>query len=234
MKFILVISLFILNAFAFEVDGVSHTAWNSLLQKHVSASGAVDYKGFQNEEAQLQSYLKQLADNAPADSWSDEEKLAYWINLYNAYTVDLILDHYPLKSIRDISEPWDTPIAKVGDKTYSLNQVEHEIVRKRFNEPRIHFAVNCASQSCPELLNKAYTAENLDQLLEQQTKKFINNPKHNEISADQVRISSIFDWYKEDFVKNGTVIDFLNTYSNTEIKENASVGYKDYNWNLNE
>ncbi len=216
----------------FEI-AISHQEWDAMLSKHVSATGKVNYKGFKAEEATLDQYLSKLTSNPPQSNWAKNEQLAYWINAYNAFTVKLILNNYPLKSITELKDPWDTPFISIGDKKYTLNQIEHEVIRKQFSEPRIHFAVNCASQSCPELLNRAYTADKLDSQLKSQTRAYINNPKHNVISTDQVTISSIFDWYKEDFTKSGTVIDFLNAYTDKKIRTDAKISYKEYDWNLN-
>ncbi|RMG16264.1 MAG: DUF547 domain-containing protein [Bacteroidetes bacterium] len=212
----------------------THQLWDQLLKKYVSPSGKVNYKGFLSEKEKLQQYLNQLKANPPAANWSRNKQLAFWINAYNAYTVKLILDHYPLKSIREIDQPWDQPIATIGNNTYSLNNIEHDLIRKQFQEPRIHFAVNCASVSCPKLLNQAYTEAKLDEQLEQQTRAYINNPRENTITPEKAELSALFDWYQEDFTKNGSLIDFINRYANVKLKPNAQISYKPYNWNLNE
>lgn len=212
--------------------GVSHDIWNTLVGLYVSDNGAVNYKGFKQSSGRINVYLQQLSQQSPQESWSREEQMAYWINLYNAATVALIVEHYPLKSIMDIDKPWDKAFVKVGSKTYSLNQIEHEILRPQFQDPRIHFAVNCASQSCPELLNEAYTADKLNQQLEKQAKAFINNPKHNSVANAEV--SQLFNWYKDDFIKKGTVVDYLNTYSNTPFKKGTKLSFREYDWNLND
>lgn len=210
-----------------------HSAWNALLQKYVTAAGEVNYKGFRTEKAKLQTYLDELASHPVEESWLTEEKLAYWINAYNAFTVKLIVDHYPVKSITDLHQgkPWDVKWIKLGKKTYSLNQIENEIIRPQFKEPRIHFAVNCAAKSCPPLLNEAYTADKLDGQLEKQSKAFINNSAYNRIQAKSVQVSKIFEWYADDF---GQLIAFLNKYSETRIQGNAKVGFEEYDWALNE
>ncbi|MEM7373707.1 MAG: DUF547 domain-containing protein [Bacteroidota bacterium] len=215
-----------------EGPTVSHDIWNTLVQLYVSADGVVNYKGFKQSKGRLDVYLQQLSQHSPQASWSREEQMAYWINLYNAATVALIVEHYPLKSIMDIEKPWDKAFVKVGSKTYTLNQIEHEILRPQFKDPRIHFAVNCASQSCPELLNQAYSASKLNQQLESQTKKFVNNPKHN--SIDKSEVSQLFNWYKEDFIKEGTVVDYLNSYAKTPFKKGKALSFREYDWNLNE
>ncbi len=214
-----------------EVE-IDHSIWNSLLQKHVSESGMVDYTAFKNDRAQLDKYLKMLSAQEPSEDWGTNELLAYYINLYNAYTVDLILKNYPVKSIKDIDSPWTKEFIKIGDTEISLGGIENSVLRK-MNEPRIHFAINCASISCPQLLNEAYTADKIEEQLEKVTREFINSDK-NEISENSAKLSSIFDWYKKDFKENGTVIDYINKYSDTRINPEATISYKDYNWNLNE
>lgn len=214
-------------------QAITHDDWNALLQKYVSASGKVNYKGFKTDKAKLDAYLKKLETNAPASSWSRNEKLAYYINAYNAFTVKLIVDNYPTSSITNLKggKPWDVKWVKLGSKTYSLNNIENDIIRPQFKESRIHFAVNCAAKSCPPLLNKAWTASNLSRHFEAQAKAFVNNPKYNKVSANSVEISKIFEWYADDF---GDIITYLNKYSNTKINAGAKVNYMEYDWNLNE
>ena len=238
MKSSLLLSI-ILSFFHYTLVGqVSHEKWNTLLKKHVSASsGMVNYEGFKTDRESLNSYLNLLKNNHPKSSWSKNQQMAYWINAYNAFTVDLILRNYPLKSINDISKggkkPWDIAFIKIGDKTYTLNDIEHKILRPKFQDPRIHFAVNCASISCPLLLNEAFTEQNLEEKLQQQAKRFINDKSRNKISSSSAQLSKIFEWFKGDFEKNGSIIDFLNKYSNTKITPKAKITYLNYNWNLN-
>lgn len=215
------------------VQSADHAKWNILLQKNVSKIGIVDYKGFQKDSKQLQSYLDLLAVNVPTKSWSKNAVLAYWINAYNAYTVKLILDNYPIKSIKDINNPWGKKFFTLGTNKYSLEQIEHEILRK-MGEPRIHFAINCASFSCPNLLNESYTEANLEKQLATAAKSFINDKTKNNITANKAEISKIFDWFSGDFKKKGTLIDFLNQYSSIKINSKTKISYKEYNWNLNE
>lgn len=209
-----------------------HSQWNSLLQKYVNSKGNVNYAGFKQDKSALEAYLQQLADQPVESSWSREEKLAYWINAYNAFTVKLIVDNLPVKSITNLKggKPWDDKWIKLGSKVYSLNQIENDIIRPSFKEPRIHFAVNCAAKSCPPLLNKAWTADKLNSYFEQQARAFINNPNYNKISANSIQVSKIFDWYGEDF---GNLIDYLNKYSTTKINADAKVSFLEYDWSLN-
>ncbi len=209
-----------------------HTAFNALLSKYVSSTGKVNYDGIKSSIASLDAYLADLESNPVASDWSRNEKLAYWINAYNAYTIKLILNNYPVSSITKIAggKPWDKKWINIGGKTYSLNNIENDIIRPQFNEPRIHFAVNCAALSCPPLANKAFTAGNLNSLLEKQTKAFINNSKYNTITGGSVSVSKIFDWYGKDF---GDLKAFLNKYSSSKIAAATEVGFSDYDWALN-
>lgn len=209
-----------------------HDNFDALLRKYVSSSGVVNYNGFKKDEAKLNAYLSTLEKTRIEKNWSRNKKLAFWINAYNAFTIKLILKNYPLKSIMDLNngKPWDVKWIKIDQRTLSLNNIENDIIRPKFNEPRIHFAVNCAAKSCPPLLNKAWTSSNLNSNLERQTKSFINNSKYNTITANNVEVSKIFDWYGKDF---GDLSAYLNKYSKTKIGKGTSVNFKAYNWELN-
>lgn len=223
-------------------EPIDHSTWDSLLKKHVDEEGWVDYKGFIKDKAELQHYLDLLSDHPPTvRTWSESEQLAYWINAYNAFTIKLIIDNYPLESIRDIQigipgiyTVWHKEFFEIGGSSSSLDEIEHEILRKQFDEPRIHFAIVCASISCPQLRNEAFTADLLETQLQEQGVKFINDPSRNSISQDKVSISKIFSWFKGDFTKNGSLIEFLNRFSSTQISSKAKVNYLDYDWGLNE
>lgn len=220
---------------------VSHDQWTTLLSKHVSPEGYVDYEAFLIDSAQLNQYLQLLSSAHPNDEhWSREEQLAYWINAYNAFTVKLIVDHYPVASIKDIKNGipfvntvWDMKFIDIEGHLYDLNNIEHGIIRKHFDEPRIHFAVNCASISCPKLLNQAYLPDHLEEQLTEATKGFLSDPTRNNIAEHQ--LSSIFSWFKGDFTKSaGSLISFVNQYSTHQLPENAKLTFLDYNWQLNE
>lgn len=216
-----------------DASSINHSKWNALLQKNVSKAGIVNYKAFQQNSKQLEVYLSELAANVPNKSWSKNAMLAYWINAYNAFTVQLILNNYPTNSIKDIKDPWGKKFFTLGSKKYSLEEIEHEILRK-MSEPRIHFAINCASFSCPNLLNEAYTETKLDAQLTAAAKSFINDATKNTITTNNIEISKIFDWFEGDFEKKGSLIDYLNQYSTLKISSKAKVSYKDYNWSLND
>jgi hypothetical protein len=215
------------------METFNHSLWSDLLQKHVSNNGNVNYKGFKADESELKIYFQSLSDNIPQDSWTKAEKLTYWINTYNAYTVKLILDEYPIESIKDISGPWDKRFIKLAKESYTLNDIEHKILRK-MNEPRIHFAIVCASISCPKLQNVAFESSKLESQLTNATKEFLTDPERNILTENDIKISKIFKWFSSDFKQNGSLIDFLNKYSDITISQDADKSYKDYDWNLNE
>lgn len=214
-----------------------HQEWNEMLQNHVDEKGDVDYKAFQRNEGKLNSYLDLLSDNPPQNSWSGNEKKAYLINAYNAFTVKLIIENYPLESIRDIgglfSSPFSHEFADIGGEVYSLDDIEKGMLLK-MGDPRVHFAVNCASESCPKLMNEAYLASKLDRQLDQAARSFINSEK-NKLSKNEVELSKIFKWYSSDFGEDDkSVLKFINRYSNKKVDLNASISYLDYSWKLNE
>lgn len=222
----------------------SHQSFDEFLKKFVSEEGKVDYKGMGLRRGDLEKYLNLLSQNPPdRTTWTQEEQLAYWINAYNAFTLKLILDHYPVKSIQDIKPKYPIPLVntvwhleffQIGGKPASLDEIEHKILRKEFDEPRIHFAINCASFSCPILSRDAYIPEKLEEQLNRAARGFINDPKRNKISIDRVEISKIFSWFGEDFTRKGSLIDYLNKYSKVKISPKAKINNLDYDWSLNE
>lgn len=220
-----------------QVKAEIHKTWDNLVRKHISSSGKVNYAGFVKDKAELEKYIKELQSYyKDLNSWGRNKRLAYWINVYNAVTVKLITDNYPVKSITDLKggKPWDAKLIQLGGVSYTLNVIENKIIRPKFNEPRIHFAVNCAAKSCPKILNRAWTEDNLQRYLTKQTKAFLANSSQNTLEADKVKLSKIFDWYKVDFgTSNEKIIQFINKYSSTTVNENATVSYNEYDWSLN-
>ena len=210
-----------------------HSKWTGILQTYVTENGNVNYKNLQKNRAVLSDYLSDLASNSPKDNWSSSETKAYWINAYNAYTVQLILDNYPLKSIKDLNDPWGQTFFKINGEMMSLNTIEHKILRS-MGDPRIHFAIVCASESCPKLLNYAYESETLSDQLNQAAKEFINDSSKNSLTASQITISKIFKWFKSDFPKGIAFINYLNNYSTLKIHPETKINYQNYNWSLNE
>lgn len=239
----------------------NHSSWDSLLNKNVtmtngSKASVVNYAGMKADKSKLDSYMDAASKVSQSEfnGWSKDEQLAFLINVYNAGTVELVVTKYPgIKSIKDIGgvfgSPWKQNFITLLGKTRSLDDIEHNLIRgsKRYNEPRIHFAVNCASIGCPALLNDAYTAGKLDRQLEQVTSKFLADSSRNRLKGSTLEVSPIFKWYKEDFETNwrGTndLEGFLGRYSSSLGLNNSQtadlkagktkIGYTSYNWNLN-
>ncbi len=242
MKYLLVLSIAVSTILNLTIsndnsvfnDLLNHSQWNTLVNNYVSNNGQVDYSSFKTNKAELQAYIEVLQGHYPnLESTSKNEKLAYWINAYNALTIDLILRNYPVESIKDIKDPWDQRLWKFGDQWLSLNDIEHNILRK-MDEPRIHFAIVCASESCPKLQNTAFKADNLEEQLIKATKEFLADETKNDISENDLKLSKIFKWFKKDFEQDGSLIDFLNRYSDVTISDKAKKSFKDYSWELND
>ncbi|WP_341225799.1 DUF547 domain-containing protein [uncultured Arcticibacterium sp.] len=225
-------------------EQANSSTWDKLLKDHVSDDGEVDYGGMLDDKADLEAYLAEISKNAPAKNWSDEEKMAYWINAYNAFTVKLILDNKGVSSIKDIgpktqipfvNTPWDIKFIEIDGDKYDLNNIEHGILRKDFKkDPRYHFALVCAAESCPKLRNEAYTAKKLDKQLDEEGEAFLNNKAKNKISEDGVTISPLFKWYKKDFERKMPIAEWVNKYSDEKIdKKQDDFNYMDYSWKLN-
>ncbi len=211
---------------------VDYSTWDKLLKKYVDDQGNVDYKNFRKEIGLLNSYLELQTKNPVSEYDTKESKLVYYINLYNAATVKLILDNYPLGSIKDLKGPWNRQVVTIRNKQLSLGDIEHNILRK-MDEPRIHFAINCASYSCPKLLNEAFTVEKLEDLLEKSARNFVNDPKRNVITKEKAMLSQIFKWYKKDFTNKVSLTDYINQYSTIKITKETSIEFINYDWRLN-
>lgn len=179
-----------------------HTGLDSLLAKHV-VQGRVDYRGLIEERASLQGYLATLATlgRDKLEAFTREEQLALYINAYNAFTVEVILRHYPVASILDIEKAWDGPRLVLAGERYTLNEIEHELLRNQFAEPRIHFAVVCAAAGCPPLRSEAYRADRLEEQLSEATRHFVRTSSFNRLDrvGGVLYVSKIFEWYGEDF-----------------------------------
>jgi len=209
-----------------------YKAWDTFLKKYVSATGDVDYKSIKANKKGLDAITKTFSATSVLSSWSKNDQLAFWINAYNVFTIDLIVNNYPIKSIQnlDSGKPWDVKRITIDGKKYSLNNIENDIIRPQFKDARIHFAVNCAAKSCPPILNSAFLGKTLDAQLDAVTKKFINNAQYQTVTASKLTLSKIFDWYAVDFED---IITFINKYSNTKVNKNATIVFKDYDWALN-
>jgi len=220
---------------------VDNTIYGRLLKAHV-VDGRVDYAAFKQDEADLDRYLAQLEGVNP-DRLDRVEQMAFYINAYNAWTIKLILSHYPgVKSIKDLGSlfqsPWKKKFVKINGETTTLDHIEHGILRPVFKDPRVHFAVNCASKSCPPLRDKPFTGADLDRQLDAATIHFINDPRRNFIKGDKLYVSRIFKWFGEDF--GGDILGFFRTYARdglakqiTDAGNRLEVRYLDYDWSLN-
>jgi Protein of unknown function, DUF547 len=205
---------------------------DSLLKKYVSDAGVVNYKALVGQKTTLHRIANELVENPPEAGSPANERLAYWINLYNVHTLKVIVDNYPLKSIKDLENGkiWDVKNIKAGSKSLSLNDIENGIIRKDFADARIHFALNCGAKSCPRLLNRAYVGSKLNTQLTQQTKEFVRLASENSLTSSKLTLSRIFDWYGKDF---GDVIAFVNQYGGVKVDKNAVIQFKEYDWSLN-
>ncbi len=245
--FLIVLSFLLRTSiFSFQHD---HSLWGKTLDVFVKDQGKttiVDYRSLKENSFLFEEYLEDLSGVTQDEfnGWEKEEQLAFLINAYNAFTVKLIIDNYPLKSIKDLgglfSNPWKKKFFTLfGEKTY-LDHIEHDLIRKKFKEPRIHAAVNCASISCPKLSKRAYVAKNLEEQLEEAMKEFMQDENRNHLLKDKLYLSSIFKWYGRDFgEKEKEIKDFLWPYFNFKEEEKslynrARIKYLPYNWSLND
>ncbi|WP_299622204.1 DUF547 domain-containing protein [uncultured Tenacibaculum sp.] len=259
MKIPLFIILFItsINTIYSQIEN-----YNSVLKENVDTNGRINYKNIAENPSNLNIYLDYLSKTSPSDDWSLNKKKAFWLNAYNAYTIKIIIDNYPPKKKLDITEKqnsnnsmsfvitnttgnsityikkngkdaWNYRFAEVGDKVYTLNEIEHGIIRKHFNDGRIHFGLNAASYSGPKFMNFTFTEQNIEKTLEKLTQSFINDISKNKISNTEIEISKVFEWYPEDF-NMGDIITFINQYSEVKILPNTKVKYMNYNWKLND
>ena len=227
---------------------IDHTAFDALLRRHVSA-GLVDYDAFEKAPA-FARYLDALAAADPV-TLEPGGRLAYWINVYNAFTIHLINVHGERRSIRNINKllgliptkgPWKQPIVRAANRTLTLDQVEHEILRKRFREPRIHFALVCAARSCPPLRSEAYDGRRLEQQLDAQARTFLlDSPAHNrvDLAAGIAYVSPIFDWFAQDFGGRDAVPRFIARYHpdgparRLLLSDDVRLVHTPYDWSLN-
>jgi Protein of unknown function, DUF547 len=218
-----------------------------VLRRFVHA-GLVDYRGLHASPGDLNEFLRRVAaiHRDVFDTWPRVEREALLINLYNAQTLALIVDHYPVGSIKDIgsllSGPWSQPVVHLFGRTLTLDDLEHEWLRKRYGDPRVHFALVCASRGCPPLRAEPYAGERLDAQLDDQARVFLADPTKNRVddSRHVLHLSPIFKWYREDFVSAaGSVVAFVKAYlppgeSASLDGANLEIRYTDYDWSLND
>lgn len=213
--------------------------WQELLSRHYDPARGMNYKALKADKPALDRLRNQMAAVDVA-ALSRPEQLAYWINLYNINVVGVVADNYPVESIRDIStDPivrlnvFKKPYVRTRSGEMSLDDVEHKKIREGFKDPRIHFAINCAAESCPPIRAEPYTGARIDQQLDDQTRKFLNATVR--VQGDTVRVTRILDWFKDDFEQwGGGTIPFLNKYLSRKIGARAKIEYDDYSWKLND
>lgn len=219
-----------------------HSRYDELVSSHVDANGFVNYEGLRRQEAALGAYIDSLAA-VRRDGLGRDEHLALLINAYNVFTLRLILDHLPIKSIRDIpaKERWAAERWRLGGETYSLDQIEHELIRPNFREPRIHFALVCAAVGCPPLRAEAYTGDRLEQQLADQMALTHGNGRwlRYERGSDHLELTSLYLWYAGDFEQvGGSVLEYAARHNQGLAADVAAghtpaVRYLDYDWSLN-
>ena len=228
---------------------VDHTPWDAFLQRYLSMHpdgiARVDYAAAAAGRAALDGYLGSLAGTR-VSFLGRAEQFAYWVNLYNALTVRVILDHYPVASIRDIdispglfsNGPWGAPVTEVEGEALTLDDIEHRILRPIWNEPRIHYAVNCAALGCPNLQPAAFTAANTESLLEAGASTYVNHPRGARVDGGDLIVSSIYVWFDEDFGSTDAgVIAHLRRYAAGELASHlataTAIDDNFYDWSLN-
>lgn len=230
---------------------VDHAAWDRIVTAYISTGpDGVNYFAYGRVSAPdrtaLQGYLQYL-EQTPVSRLNRAEQMAYWLNLYNALTVQVVLDHYPVESIRDIDispgffadGPWKKQLVQIEGQQVSLDDIEHRILRPIWKDPRIHYGVNCASIGCPNLQKQAFTAANTDALLDKGAREYVNHPRGVQIENERLIVSSIYVWFQEDFGGDDAgVIDHLQQWARPELREqlNAYDRISDdrYDWSLND
>ncbi len=238
---LLLISPWVQKGSRAAADEVDNSLYAQLLNKYAK-NGVVNYQGFKNEEEKLDRYLKVL-ESTNTKGLDRNEQFAFYINAYNAWTIKLILSGYPgIKSIKDLGSffrsPWKKKICRIDGDILTLDYIEHEILRPRFKDPRVHVAINCASKSCPPLRPEPYRGAVLGQQLDEMATAFINDSTRNRLEGSTLYVSKIFDWFGEDF--DGDIMGFFLKYAKGDLKKRLDanqskikIRYLDYDWSLN-
>ena len=228
----------IISIAVFSLEGQAQQATqffdeaDALFGKYVN-KGKVDYNALKDKREKLDAALSLAAvvQVAPSDANTYQ---AFWINAYNLAVIKGVLDNYPLKSPLDKAGFFDKTKYKLGGSSVTLNDIENKMLRAKFNDARVHFVLVCGANGCPPIISKAYRPDNVQNLLEEQTIKALNNSSFIKVSEGPVALSEIFKWYKEDFVsENQTEIDFINTFRKEKIAPDSKVTYYSYDWRLN-
>jgi len=223
---------------SFSNGGVDHSLFDKVLHKYV-VNGLVDYAGLKKDKS-FEKYLSLLSETNFSDIPNEKARLVYWINAYNAFTLKLIVDHYPVKSIRDIEKdgkgPWDIAWIRIGKQMLSLNNIENDIIREEYAEPLVHMALVCAAISCPPLRSEAYTPEKLFAQLKENTKAFFRDPLKNRYDekTNTIYLSELLNWYGSDFDdRYGSGEKFGMMELGVDPMKKPGVKYLPYDWSLN-
>ncbi len=232
--------VFILFIFFGSISNAAFAQYHDIFFKNADTffaeyvkNGLVDYKAIKENPKSLND-LMTYASNMQVGPNNKNEYQAFWINAYNLSIIKGIIDNYGIKSPLDKAGFFDKIQYDLGGTSITLNDIENKMLRAKFDEPRFHFVLVCGAKGCPPLISEAYKPATIEKLLEQQTRKALNNPSFIKVNDGKVELSEIFKWYKEDFTKNGqTEIQFLNTYRTSKIPATASCGYYSYDWKLN-
>jgi hypothetical protein len=224
---------------ATSTAAIDHSLWDGLLRRYVDAQGRVAYRDLQgNDAATVARYMQTLAE-ARMEGLSEAEEKAFWLNAYNAVIVNGVLQGYTAESLLSRKRFFGWYSLPVAGKARTADEIEHQILRKKFRDPRIHFAIVCASTSCPKLRPEAYVPERLDQQLDEAAREFVNDPTRNRLEAGNVAVSPIFKWFAQDFIDEaGSVLQFLQRFAADEKKASVAgtienLQYLEYNWTLN-
>jgi len=220
------------------IAGAVQANYAEVLATYVDENGMVNYAGLSENRQPLDDYIESL-QHPGAEGWTQKDWIAFWINAYNARTLQVIVDHYPIEnkrwfqpdnSIKQISGAWDELTAKINGAARTLDEIEHEILRKQYSEPRIHMALVCAAKSCPKLRNEPYVGEKLNDQLADQSRDFLSRPDRFKVDGKTAYLSPIFKWFADDF---DSVSEFIKTYSDKDISDRR-IKYQSYDWSLNE
>lgn len=231
-------------------ESIDHTPWDNLLSRHVRTSdqgvNLVDYNGFSTGDRTMLADYITILSGVPISQFNRDQQLAYWVNLYNALTVRVVLDHYPVESIRDIdispglfaTGPWDKKLISIEGENLTLNDIEHRIMRPIWRDPRIHYVVNCGSIGCPNLRDRAYSGTEIDTALDRAATAYVNDPRGVSVVDGKVSVSKIYDWFIEDFGgSEGMVLRHLQRYAAPELAARLEAIGKlsdvHYDWSIN-
>lgn len=214
-----------------DVFTPDYRIYEELLTRYVSEDGTANIKGLKGDK-DFQTVLQSIKLFQPDGNWTREQTMCFWINVYNIHVLKMLCDNYGKKSINEIERPWETPVFKLGLKhNYSLNQIR-EIIRKKYNDPRIHFALYMGNVSSPPLYNKPYRPESVNKILSERTRSFIADPLFNVITENSMKLNRLFELYKSDFTANVSLYEWVNRFSDVKVNERAAVEYMDFDWTI--